>query len=600
MEFFRRIDITIHAYSLRPDGVLFISSLARWQQKTIFAVHIKIHLHNQRMQIVRTILFWALFAGWAGNQDILAQDASRIPPEKPKIIVGIVVSQMRYDYIQRFWDKLDENGIRRIVNRGSVCKNASFNYLFSQEGVGHASISTGTTPSDHGIVGHKWYLYLQDRIEQSAEDQQHKAVGGDTDNGHFSPRNLMCTTFSDELRLSDNFRSKVFSVSLDAAPGIFSAGHTANAAYWFDQRTGNWITSTYYADTLPSWVDDFNHKRFPDIYLKEVWNPLLPVSDYTESLPDKNKYETGFKGQVTFPYELADLSEIKRNKIDYSLLEKTPFGNTFTKDFASTLVVNEKLGQDDITDVLMICFTAMENIGNLFGPNSIEIEDAFLRLDREIAHFLTFLEDYIGKENALVFLTSDHGVSQVPSYLADNKIPAGYFNQNGALSLLMSALNNTYGRGDWVKAYHAQQIYLNRLLIEDSKISLQQMQDYVAQFMLQFSGVANTITAYTLQTTNFTDGVFKKIQNSYNQKRSGDVIINLKAGWVEKSEGSTGGTSSYSYDSRIPLIWYGWKIGRTSITRAVDITDIAPTLATFLNITFPNSCTGKPVFELIQ
>jgi predicted AlkP superfamily pyrophosphatase or phosphodiesterase len=529
-----------------------------------------------------------------------SQELKKIPPEKPKIIVGIVVSQMRYDYIQRFWEKLDENGIKLLVNRGTYCRNTSFNYLFSQQGVGHASIATGTTPADHGIVGSEWYLYLQDKIEQSTEDQQQKAVGGDVDNGHYSPRNLMCTTFSDELRLSNNFQSKVFSISADPAPGIFSAGHTANGAYWFDKLTGNWITSTYYTDSLPKWVNEFNAKRFPDIYLKEVWNPLLPLERYTESLPDNNKYETGYNGQVTFPYLLEELSKIKRNKLDYSLLDKTPFGNTYTKDFATTLIVNEQLGKDDITDVLTICFTTMENIGSLFGPNSVEVEDAFLRLDKEIAHFLAFLDGQVGKENALVYFTSDHGVAQIPSYLSDNKIPAGYFNRNGALSLVMSALNNTYGKGDWIRAYQAQQIYLNHTLIEDSKLSLTQMQDYIAQFMLQFSGVANTVTSHTLQTANFTEGVYRKIQNSFNQKRSGDVIINLKAGWVEKGEASTGGTSSYSYDSRIPLIWYGWKVGRGNITRKVDIIDIAPTISTFLNITFPNSCTGTPVFEIVQ
>jgi predicted AlkP superfamily pyrophosphatase or phosphodiesterase len=524
----------------------------------------------------------------------------KIPSEKPKLIVGIVVSQMRYDYIQRFWDKLDDNGFKLLADRGTYCRNTRFNYLFSQEGVGHASISTGTTPADHGIVGREWYLYLQDRIEGSTEDQQYKAVGGDVDNGHYSPKNLMCTTFGDELRLSNNFTSKVYSVSPDPAPGIFSAGHTANGSYWFDLRTGNWITSTYYTDTLPKWVNDFNAKKFPDIYLKENWETLLSIDKYTESLPDKNKYETGLKGQTTFPYILADLSEVKKNKLDYSLLNKTPFGFTYTSDFAVNLIANEKLGADDVTDVLMVCFTALENIGDLFGPNSVELEDAFLRLDKELAHFLSFLDGQVGKQNTLVFLTSDHGVAQVPSYLSDSKIPAGYFNSNGAISLLMSALNNTYGKGEWIRAYHAQQIYLNHTLIEDSKLSLTQMQDYIAQFMLQFSGVANTVTSRTMQTANFTDGVFRKIQNSYNQKRSGDVIINLKAGWVEKGEASTGGTSSYSYDSRIPLIWYGWKLGRANITREVDIIDIAPTISTFLNITYPNSCTGTPIYELMQ
>lgn len=528
------------------------------------------------------------------------QEIKKIPSEKPKLIVGIVVSQMRYDYIQRYWDKLDEQGIKLLVNRGTSCGNACFNYLFSQQGVGHASIATGTTPADHGIVGREWYLYLQDKVELSTDDQQHKAVGGDVDNGRYSPKNLMSTTFSDELRLSNNFHSKVFAISADPAPGIFSAGHTANGVYWFDKRTGNWITSTYYTDSLPVWVVDFNKKRFPDIYLRETWNTLLPLEQYTESLPDKNKYETGFNQQVTFPYLLEDISEIRKNKLDYGLLDQVPFGNNFTKDFATTLIVNEQLGRDDITDILTICFTAMENIGNLFGPNSVEVEDAFIRLDKEIAHFLSFLDAELGKENVLVYFTSDHGVAQIPAYLSDNKVPAGYFNQNGALSLLISALNNTYGKGDWVRAYHAQQIYLNHTLIEDSKISLQHMQDYAAQFLLQFSGVANTITSHTLQTANFTEGIYRKIQNTYNQKRSGDVIINLKAGWVEKTEASTGGSSSYSYDSRIPLIWYGWKIGRGTITRQIENIDIAPTISTFLNITYPNACTGTPIFELVQ
>jgi arylsulfatase A-like enzyme len=200
----------------------------------------------------------------------------------------------------------------------------------------------------------------------------------------------------------------------------------------------------------------------------------------------------------------------------------------------------------------------------------------------------------------MVFFTADHGVAQVPPYLSDMRIPVGYYNSFGAISLLKSALNNIYGRGDWVKAYHSQQIYLNRTLIEDSRLSLKEFQTYVAQFMLQFSGVANTITASTLQTTNFTSGIFQKIQNSYNQKNSGDVIVNLKPGWVEKTSGATNHNSSYAYDTRIPLIWYGWKIKRATISRSVDITDIAPTISSFLNITYPNACTGQSINELLE
>ncbi len=529
-----------------------------------------------------------------------AQDNTRIPPEKPRLIIGIVISQMRYDYIYRYWNKFEENGFKKLITRGTFCKNTSFNYLLSQEGVGHSTIATGTLPANHGIVSKEWYLNLQDKIEQNVEDDKHSTIGGNSEAGKYSPKNLLCTTYPDELRMSNNLQSKVFGISLDAAPAILSSGHTANMAYWLDTKSGNWVTSTYYADSLPAWVNDFNNKRFPDTYLEREWNTLLPLNEYTESLPDDNKYETGIKGRTVFPYNLPKIVNTKNRKTDYSILKSTPFGNSLVKDFAISVIVNENLGKDEYTDIITVSFTATENIGNLFGPNSVEVEDVFLRLDREIAHFLNFIDLNIGKENVLVYLTSDHGVAPIPDYLTDHKIPAGYFNQNGAISLLKSALDNVYGKGDWIKAYHSQQIYLNRILIEDAKIPLNEFQNYTAQFILQFSGVANTVTSTTLQTTDFTSGIFKKIQNGFNQKRSGDVIINLKAGWIEKGDGLSNHNSSYAYDSRIPLIWYGWKIGRGTVLRAVDIIDIAPTISTFLNITYPNACTGNPILELTQ
>ncbi|MFO7658449.1 MAG: alkaline phosphatase family protein [Bacteroidales bacterium] len=529
-----------------------------------------------------------------------AQNHQQIPSEQPRLVVGIIVSQMRFDYLHRYWNKLDEKGIKRMIERGTNCKNTSFNFLFSQEGVGHATIATGTTPSNHGIVAKEWYLNLQDKITGNTEDNSRKTIGGDFEAGKHSPLNLMSTTFSDELRLSNNFKSKVISISLDASPAVLAGGHTANTAYWFDTETGNFVTSSFYADSLPLWVKTFNAKRLADIYLEKEWNTLYPVAEYTESLPDQNKYETGFKGKTVFPYNLLELSGNSKKKKNYEILGKTPFGNNLLKDFALNAIIDEELGKDAITDVLMVSFTSLEYIGNLFGPNSVEVQDAVLRLDREIAHFLDFIDQQVGKENALVFFTADHGVAQVPTYLNDMKIPVGYFNYSGAVSLLKSALNNVYGKGDWVKAYHSQQIYLNRILIEDSKLPLDQFQNYVAQFMLQFSGVANTISSATLQTTNFTSGIFLKMQNSYNQKNSGDVIVNLKPGWVEKTQGTTNHNSSYAYDTRVPLIWYGWKAGRKSITRPVDIIDIAPTICNYLNITYPNACTGKPIDELAE
>ncbi len=549
-------------------------------------------------RFISCVIVLAVFL--TGSYSVIAQDHAKIPSDKPGIIIGLVIGQMRQDYLFRYWNKFGNDGFKKLINEGTFCKNARFNYLFSQQGVGHATIATGTNPSDHGIIGKEWYASLPDKTVYSTLDDGVETVGGSYDAGRMSPSNLMSSTFADELKLSNNFRSKVFAVSLSPASVVFSAGHTANGAYWFDDVSGNFVTSSYYVDTLPVWAREVNSKNLADTYLDREWNTLLTIDKYTESLPDKNGYETGIKGVTTFPYDLSGLSKLKGKKRDYSMIRKVPFGNNLVKDFATSLIINEQLGDDEHTDIIIIGFDAMEQIGNLYGPHSVEVEDAFLRLDRDIAHFLKFIDENIGKENALVFLTAEHGVSYVPDFLNDVSIPAGYFNYNSALSLLGSYLNVLYGQGDWFKSYHAQQIYLNRRLIEDARIPLPEIQDVVSQFMLQFTGVVNTISAHTLQTTWFSEGIFEKIQNGYNQKRSGDVIINLRSGWVEKNGASTNHSSSYTYDTRVPLIWYGWKVGRGTVSREVDLIDIAPTISTFLNIAYPNTCTGRTIQELVK
>ncbi len=529
-----------------------------------------------------------------------AQESARIPADKPKLIIGIEISQFRYDYIPRYWNKFCDDGFKKLINRGSYCENTSYNYLSSDLGVGSATIATGTNPSQHGIIASTWYNNLKDQIVDYVYDEDAKTVGGGFDDGHYSPKNMLTTTFADEIKLAGNFSSKVISVSLDPAPAVFSAGHSANCAYWFDSKTGDWITSSYYLDSLPAWVMEFNNKKFADTYMGNEWTTILPMSEYSASLLDNNDYETGMYGQRVFPYVLKDLAKKGDKNDKYEILKYTPFGNNLTKDFAISAIVNEGLGKGQQTDVLMISFTANERIGNLYGPLSVETEDMVLRLDKDIAHLLEFLEKNIGKENFLVFLTAEHGVLHIPKYLMDNKIPGGYFNSAGAISLLKSYMNNLYGKGDWIKQYHGQQIYLNRTLIEDSKRNLADVQNSVADLMLQFSGIANTMTATTLQSTSFTSGTFATMQNGYNQKRSGDVLLNLINGWAEKPDLNQGQDAPYGYDKRVPLIWYGWKIGHKSILRPVDLIDIAPTISMLLEISYPNSNSGKPILEIIE
>ncbi len=529
-----------------------------------------------------------------------AQDNTRIPSEKPKLILGIHISQFRYDYIPRFWDKLGEDGFKKIISRGSYCDNTSFNYLHSDVGVGSATISTGANPSEHGIVAASWYNNLSDNIVNYIYDGNIETIGGDYEAGKFSPQHLMTTTWADEIKLSSNFQSKVIGVSLDAPPAILSTGHTANEAYWYDSKNGNWISSSFYLDSLPDWVNEFNEKKLSDTYLENEWVPLKPMSEYSASLLDNNEYETGMFGQVAFPYSLKDLSKKFKRQNKYEILRYTPFGNNLTKDFAISAIINEDLGQDEYTDVLILSFTVSERIGNLYGPLSVEVEDLVLRLDQELAHLLEFVDNTIGKENVLVYVTAEHGAEHIPGYLSDNKIPAGYFNSGSAISLLRSYMNNIYGKGDWIKQYHGQQIYLNRTLIEDAKLDLEEVQIHAANLMLQFSGVANSVTATTLQNTNFTDGIYLTMQNGYSQKRSGDVMINFRAGWVEKPTDESYFPGAYGHDRRVPLIWYGWKIGRNSVRRPVDLTDIAPTICTLMEISYPNSATGNPILEIVE
>ena len=327
---------------------------------------------------------------------------------------------------------------------------------------------------------------------------------------------------------------------------------------------------------------------------------MLPLASYTENWPDSNDLEQGFDGRNYFPYDLNKLSLVKRNTRDYEVLKYTPFGNVLTKDFAIAAIMNDSLGLDDYTDIISIGFSANEYIGRRFGSNSVEMEDAMLRLDSELVHFLSFLNDFVGKENTLVILTADHGLTYHPGYLASHRIPSGEFNQNSSMSLLASYLNVVYGKGNWLKYYYAQQLYLNHELIEDSQVDLEEIQNRVARFMIQFEGVSNAITSITIQNTNFNEGIFRKMQNGFHQKRSGDVVINLAPGWVEKDDPSASYHSSYIADNHVPLIWYGWKIKRSTINRSVNMIDIVPTLSSFLDISRPNASSGTIILELVE
>lgn len=534
-------------------------------------------------------------------QSICTSAQPSIPSEHPKLIVQVVVSQMRYDYLQRYSDKFSEGGFKHIMNEGTFCRNARYNYLLTQSLPGLATIATGTNPNVHGIVSNRWFDPLTSAEVDAIADQRVRTVGGNYFNGMYSPKNLITSTIGDEIRMI-NPRSKVIGISLEPSSAIISSGHNANAAYWLDRERGIWISNTHYVDSLPAWVDSLNVKGYGELYLKRDWNLLNPLESYFESDTATVKDPNALKRITAKLSRMVSgmVQQFRKPIKDYSPLFETPYGNSFTKDMAIAAIIGEDLGKDKHTDFLSITFTTTRTIGQKFGPHAIETEDAFLRLDRELEHFIAFLNSEIGRHNYLLVVTSDQGVGATPEHLEKSKIPGGYFEPEKAIMLLSSYLNVVYGTASWVLGYQEKQIYLNRRLIEDSNLSLRDFQDRVGSFMLQFTGVANAVTAYNLQSSNFTNGIFEKFQNSFNQRRSGDVIINLEPGWVERSKNITSANSPYNYDTHVPLMWYGWKMKRKQVLTPVDMSDVAPTISTLMGIGWPSGATGKPIREIIE
>ncbi|MUP36576.1 alkaline phosphatase family protein [Labilibaculum euxinus] len=521
----------------------------------------------------------------------IAQNTRKIPSEKPKLVVGIVVDHLRADYFFRYSNLLGDGGFKRLMNQGTYCKNAKFSYLYSQTGPDHASIFTGTPPAFHGIISNGWYNRLSGELELAKEDSETKLVGIESEEKGISPKKMLASTLGDEIKLF-NSRSRVVGVALNCESALFSAGHAADGAYWMDDLSGKFITSSYYQDTLYNWVKEFNEKKFADFYLNRVWTPFNDGN--APSVSDKLLGKVGLNNQFFY-----DLNKEKREH-GYKAIKKTPFGNMLVKDFAISAIINENLGKDDDADFLSVTFSCLEEKHRDLSPFAPEMIDNFIRLDQELEHFLSFLDEQIGLENVLVFVTADQSANYTPENLSEQNIPNGYFSTYNAIALLKSYFNILYGNGEWVLGYDSQQVYLNHQLIEDSKLSIIDLQTKAAEFLIQFSGVATTTTANSLVKSNYTHGILQKVQRSFNQKRSGDVMLTLEQGWMHKIKDERDEIAQYSYTNQVPLFWYGWKIKRSVISRSVYIEDIVPTVSSFLNISIPSGCDGNPIEELVN
>lgn len=517
--------------------------------------------------------------------------------QKPKLIVGVVVDQMRYDYLTRFWDKYQEGGFKRLVRNGFNFRNNHFNYIPTYTGPGHASVYSGTSPQNHGIIGNDWYNKFEEREVYCVGDDNVTPVGATSSAGKMSPHRMIVTTVADENRLFTQMRGKTIGIALKDRGAILPAGHTANAAYWFHGgNEGKFITSSFYMEKLPEWVSFFNKSGKVDSYMK-TWNTLKDIETYTESGPDQTTFEGGYSGRTTFPYDIKELASKER---PYELLKVTPYGNSITTDFAIAALDGEELGQDEFTDFLTVSYSSTDYVGHNFGVNSKEVQDSYLRLDQDLARLLRALDEKVGKGNYTLFLTSDHGGVDVPSYLSSVKIPAGYFDNNSFEEELRQFVNETYEGAELIKYVYNYQVFFDYDVLREKELSASEVEVALAHYLLQYPQINNVYTRTQLQGGSFTTGTAALVQNGFNQKRSGDVIFVLKPSVISYSQtGSTHG-SGFSYDTHAPLIFFGNGIRRGSSSERTEIIDIAPTISALLGISFPNGNTGKPLFEMLD
>jgi predicted AlkP superfamily pyrophosphatase or phosphodiesterase len=501
---------------------------------------------------------------------------------------------MRWDFLYRYSDRYTANGFKRLLNDGFTCENTFIPYTPTVTAAGHSCVYTGSVPAINGIMGNNWYRRDLKRSWYCTEDSTVNTVGSSSDAGQMSPSSMWTTTITDELRLATNFRSKVVGIALKDRGAILPAGHSGNAAYWFDNANGAFITSTYYMKDLPRWAKQFNDKKLPDQYLKQNWNTLYPINTYVQSTGDEKQYEGNFSGGgTTFPHITANIKDDK-----YNAVRHTPYGNTLTIEMAKAAIEGENMGTTGNTDFLAVSLSSPDYIGHTFGPNSIEIEDNYLRLDKDLADFVTYLDVKVGKGQYTVFITADHAVAHVPAFLKENKIPAGVLSETVLETALNGMIEKQFNIKGAVSDVMNYQVYLNHELIKGS--DEQKIKEAVIETLLANPSITHAFVLSQLSVTPLPTSMKNMFINGYNQKLSGDIQFVYTPNWFS---GGTKGTTHGSwspYDSHIPLVWYGWGIKKGKTNRETYMTDISATIAALLHIQMPSGCIGNVIEEVIQ
>ncbi|MFT4153807.1 alkaline phosphatase PafA [Parafilimonas sp.] len=519
--------------------------------------------------------------------------------QRPRLVVGIVVDQMRWDYLYKYYPLYSSNGgFKRLLNKGFSCENTLIPYTPTVTAAGHTCAYTGSVPAINGIVGNDWYDNIENKEVYCAEDDSAATVGASGDAGKMSPRNNVVTTITDELRIATNYASKVIGISIKDRGAIFPAGHVANAAYWYDHDQGKFITSTYYMNELPRWVNAFNDRSLPDSFYKLNWNLSLPASTYKEYAgEDEQPYENKPFGneQAHFPYTLNGYV-----KKDYSKIASTPYGNTLLEAMAEAVVLNENLGKNSAADFLAVSFSSPDYIGHAFGPDSWEQMDDYIKLDAVFGKFFAFLDRQVGEGNYLVFLTADHAVANSPGYAVKHRLPGGPFDAKPFTAGLKQLLLDKYKTDRLIKGKYNGQILLNSKELDSLNLDRNDVEKTIISYAESQPGIARAVSMRNLNTTTLTDVQKKMFSNSYFPQRSSDILIVLKPGYVEGNGKGTSHGLWNPYDAHIPLLFYGWNVKAGKTNRETYMTDIAPTIAAMLHIQMPSGCIGRVIPEVFE
>lgn len=517
--------------------------------------------------------------------------------DRPKLVIGLVVDQMRWDFLYRYQDRYQANGgFNRLIKQGFSNENTFIPYAPTITACGHSTIFSGSTPAITGIAGNAWYDQRLKRNMYCVEDKSVSTVGSSSKAGQMSPRNMQTTTIGDELKLATNFRSKVIGIAIKDRGGILPAGHTANGAYWYDGSTGNWITSTYYRNDLPNWVQSFNDAKWVDKYYEGGWNTLYPIETYVNSVKEPKPYKSKPLGAnaLAHPYDLKGM--IGKN---FGAISSTPFGNTMTLELAKAAIKGESLGKSGFTDMLTVSLSSPDYVGHSFGPNSVEVEDTYLRLDKDLGEFFNYLDKEIGKGQYLFFISADHGVAHIPGFMKENKIPAGTFDDGLCKNGLNELLRQKFGHSNMVISMNNYQVHIDRPLVDSLGLDRSKVIETIIRFMQQQPEVMRSFDLNELSATTLPAKIKTMIANGYDPNRGGDVQFILYPQYIDG--GPTGTTHGLwnPYDAHIPLVWYGWNIKPGKSNKEVYMTDIAPTIAAMLHIQMPNGTIGT-VIEAIR